>query len=159
MEQFTKTCTKCGQAKTVDLFCKDNTKKDKLACWCKECQSTRAKTWWGTHREFILPGLRLNSPIKRLEQKTRVLLHYGNGNLACTNCGETDIRCLSIDHVDNNGGMHRKDSTIASSNMYYWLEKNNYPEGYRTLCMNCQFKKSFQVNGYGAKYVGSEVYT
>lgn len=70
--------------------------------------------------------------------KEEILTHYGNGELACIRCGYSNIDALSIDHINGNGGEHRK--TIGNS-IYGWLRTNNYPEGYQTLCMNCQMIK------------------
>lgn len=72
-------------------------------------------------------------------RKLEVLTHYGNGKLACIKCRYDDVRALSIDHTDGNGGEHRRLARV--SRMYGWLKKHNYPEGYQTLCMNCQFIK------------------
>ena len=78
------------------------------------------------------------------QQKIRVLTHYGGGKLACVQCGFSDIRALSIDHIDNSGAQHRK---TYGRNLYWWLEKNNYPDGFQTLCMNCQFiKRTWKEN-------------
>ncbi len=38
-----KTCTRCGQAKPLDMFYKDARSPDKKGYWCKECTTTRQK--------------------------------------------------------------------------------------------------------------------
>ncbi len=73
----------------------------------------------------------------RNRRKVEVLTHYGKGKLACVKCGFDDIRALSIDHINKDEGKRIR----TSCGFYRWLEKNNYPEGYQTLCMNCQFIK------------------
>jgi hypothetical protein len=78
---------------------------------------------------------------KRLRMKLTVLTHYGNGKCACIGCGFSDIRALSIDHINGDGAQHRRESSTIHSKLYYWLIKHNLPEGYQTLCMNCQFIK------------------
>ena len=73
-----------------------------------------------------------------------VLTHYGNGKLACVCCGYSDIRALSIDHINGGGGKHRKALGLrAGVPFYQWLRLQEYPMGYRTLCMNCQFIARF----------------
>lgn len=52
-------------------------------------------------------------------------------------CGYDGIEALSIDHIKGNGAEHRK--AIKNYPIYDYLKKHNFPEGYRTLCMNCQF--------------------
>lgn len=79
----------------------------------------------------------------KLELKKRVLSHYGNEKLACIYCGFDNMDALSIDHIHGGGAKHRRSLGRAGRDFYLWLERNNYPEGFQTLCMNCQFIKRF----------------
>ena len=79
--------------------------------------------------------------IKRLNLKQAVLTHYGNEKCACVKCGFEDIRALSIDHIKNDGAKHRKSGVLQ---IYNWLIKNDYPDGFQTLCMNCQWIKQYR---------------
>ncbi len=79
---------------------------------------------------------------KKFELKVKVLTHYGGGKCKCIICGFADIRALSIDHIEGGGNEHRR--TMGRSNIYKWLVENDYPEGYQTLCMNCQFIKRYK---------------
>ena len=80
---------------------------------------------------------------RRRRLKNRVLIHYSKvGYPCCVDCGEYDIRCLSIDHINGGGTQHRKD-TGAGIKFYHWLERNNYPSGYDTTCMNCNFRRRY----------------
>ena len=72
------------------------------------------------------------------EVKIRVLTHYGNGKLACVKCGLDDIRALSIDHINGGGTRHREEIKKSGFGLYRWLEQDGHPNGYQTLCMNCQ---------------------
>jgi len=81
--------------------------------------------------------------------KLEILTHYGNGKCACVKCGESRMACLSIDHINGEGYRHRKElrgKDIGGMNFYRWLRKNNYPAGYQTLCMNCQWVKRIENN-------------
>jgi hypothetical protein len=74
--------------------------------------------------------------------KLETLTHYGNGKLSCLQCSMSDPDMLTIDHIDNNGGEERKQlNHKAGAKFYCWLKKNGYPQGYQTLCANCQLKK------------------
>jgi len=74
--------------------------------------------------------------------KISVLTHYGNGKLECVRCGENRLPCLSIDHINNNGCIDRRTSKIYGNRFYKILKQTNFPLGYQTLCMNCQFLKA-----------------
>lgn len=87
---------------------------------------------------------------KNRELKKLVLSHYGKQKkLMCTwrNCFIDDLDMLSIDHKYNNGAEHReqltkgKRRTGGGLNMYSWLKVHGFPEGFRTLCHNHQWKK------------------
>jgi hypothetical protein len=83
--------------------------------------------------------------------KLKVVTYYGNGICACVKCGFSDIRALTIDHINGEGHKHRKDSSIRGNHVYLWLKKNNYPEGFQTLCMNCQMIKRARNKEYYTK--------
>ncbi len=96
--------------------------------------------WRQKHRVYMRDYVRKRTAT----MKEKVILHYGNDKMVCMKCGVSDIRALSIDHI--NAG-EEKPSTRRSGTMFYrWLIKNNYPEGYQTLCMNCQFIKRHERN-------------
>jgi hypothetical protein len=96
--------------------------------------------------------------------KADALTHYGNGKIACVKCGFNDIRALSIDHIDGSGADKRKERRSTGVNLYGWLKRNNYPEGFQTLCMNCQAEKKIlnreQTRGtpLNPKYVSQRNY-
>ena len=91
---------------------------------------------------------RQQTPVYRLRLKAKILTHYGNGKLACVNCGFSDIQALSIDHINGNGAEWRKlHGGRSSIILYRYLQRENFPEGYQTLCMNCQFIKRVLCRG------------
>jgi len=69
--------------------------------------------------------------------KLQVLIHYGGDPPKCS-CGFSDIRALTIDHINGGGRKHRSQMHIM---FYQWIKKNHFPDGYQVLCMNCQFIK------------------
>lgn len=65
--------------------------------------------------------------------KQLVFNHYGS---FCIHCYENDTNVLEMDHINNGGCKHRiKDQ--YSKNIFEWLVKNDYPEGFQVLCVNC----------------------
>lgn len=78
------------------------------------------------------------SQIKRRElEKDTVFQHYGK---QCVVCGFDDERALTIDHKNQRGTDHRMPNGKRYTGpwLYRWLIKNGLPEGFRTLCANCQ---------------------
>lgn len=93
--------------------------------------------WWKSHVKQYYALTKKHREKRRLE----VLSHYSDGEIKCKMCGYTDIRALSIDHILGKGTTHRKQTKGGGYYLYSWLKKNNYPDGYQVLCMNCQFIK------------------
>lgn len=92
------------------------------------------KRHYQKHRETELAKLRVYSQNLRL----KVLAHYSGGVPQCACCGETHNEFLCLDHIEGNGNEHRR--TINSKggySTYRWIIQNNFPDGYRTLCHNC----------------------
>jgi hypothetical protein len=111
------------------------------------------RRYYHTHRaerEEYLQNNKAYIAEYKLKKKMDALTHYGNGKCACVRCGFDDIRALSIDHKNGDGYIHRKEIAGGTS-IYRWLKRNNYPEGYQTLCMNCQFIKRVEKHEYSRK--------
>lgn len=79
---------------------------------------------------------RLDAKIAYHKLKTMVYSHYGS---VCRCCGETEVSFLSVDHMNNDGYLHRQ--ILRQGNFYRWLVVNKFPQEYQILCMNCQFGK------------------
>ena len=73
--------------------------------------------------------------IFNLRLKTEVFSHYGGPE--CSLCPETRLGALAIDHI--NGGGKKHCQTI--NRLYLWLRRHNYPDGFRVLCANCNYKE------------------
>jgi hypothetical protein len=100
------------------------------------------------NREKLLIGQRK----RQHNHKIKVISHYSNGTMECANpFGEhkepyKTMDALSIDHINGGGTKHRLNRMYGHSGSYYWYIKNNYPEGFQVLCMNCQFIKRIKNN-------------
>ena len=81
----------------------------------------------------------------RLSIKIEVLTHYSKGIPKCECCDERYLEFLGIDHI-NGGGKKDRVNYKGGSRFYYYLKKNDYPEGHRVLCQNCNL--SLGVFGY-----------
>ena len=90
--------------------------------------------------------LREKSKQRKRNYKDTVLNHYGK---ECVRCGFTDYRALQIDHIDDNGAEERKTlggKQFSGWRFYEYLIKNNLPDGYQTLCANCNNIKQWERN-------------
>jgi hypothetical protein len=79
---------------------------------------------------------------KRDEIKNQVFEHYG---YRCVCCGEVRKEFLTLDHI-NGGGKKHKNEIGRGLRYLSWIIKNNFPNTYRILCMNCNFARG--VYGY-----------
>jgi len=92
----------------------------------------------------------LRERIRRDLIKRSVLQHY-SPELKCVMCGNSDIRVLSIDHIHGGGSNHCRNLRSQGTTLYRWLIKNDYPEGYQVLCMNCNVIKAHENHEYVGK--------
>lgn len=97
---------------------------------------SRKDAYWNGQRERVLDTQRRNNREKRME----VLLHYGGNPPKCACCGESAFEFLVLDHISGGGNQHRKSlfgRAGAGSRMIRWIIKEEFPEGFRVLCHNC----------------------
>lgn len=68
--------------------------------------------------------------------RNKIIEIYGS---KCNCCGENNSHFLSIDHIDGKGFLYKK---TIKSNLYVWLQKNNFPkDNFQLLCYNCNCGK------------------
>lgn len=127
---LSKMCPDCQIEKRNAEFYEDQ------SC-CKPCHKKRSIKYSHRHRDNHRKYAR--AYVQRV--KCEVLSHYSNGDMKCVRCGFDDIRALSIDHVNGGGRKHTRGLTET---LYNWLKRNNYPDGFQVLCMNCQFIKKME---------------
>lgn len=113
---------------------------------CISCK----KPWFGKTLRCQECGKGINKKgrerTKRL--KLEVLSFYGKDKIpqCCwRGCDIADIDMLTLDHVNNDGAKHRREYTKSGrgggSALYFLITRNNFPEGYQTLCANHNLKK------------------
>lgn len=113
-------CGDCGKVQTGGSY-------------CDPCRTRRRDRYHSRYREKRIAEHRIaHQALKQL-----VFAAYGGAKCAC--CGERHQEFLSIDHANGDGAAHRKSIGWVSGNIYGWLKKNKFPEGFRILCMNCNF--------------------
>ena len=146
----------------VQSYCKSCARQYSID-WAKqhpEVIKRRKKKYYDEHSEAIIKYVgkwqrdnreEVNKKNREFAYKCRVeaLTHYGNGKLACIRCSESDIRCLSIDHINGGGNQHRRELGGKGIKLSQILRRQGFPEGYQTLCMNCQWKKRYENHEVG----------
>ncbi len=141
----TMTCPSCKIGKLLSAFYL--TRNLTPNGWCKECEKAArrqryADTNGAVDREWRnrnQGAVNETARRSRARRKIEVLHKYGE---ACTDCGIDDAEVLAIDHINDDGAAHRRITGMGSSSAFYaWLKKNEWPEGFQTLCLNCNHKK------------------
>jgi len=99
-----------------------------------------------TNREILNKKYRL----KALENKREVINHYSNGKNKCQLCDFNNLNALIIDHINGGGNVERKKlNNYGGVAFYALLIKNNFPNGYRVLCWNCNHLEHLRKINYG----------
>ncbi len=89
-----------------------------------------------------------NAATKRNNVKVKIEVFAAYGGCSCACCGESELRFLTIDHVNNDGAEHRRQlfgtsKQIGGSRLYRVLKKQGFPPGFQVLCFNCNVAKGF----------------
>lgn len=107
----------------------------------KERKRQHTRKWRETHKEKVALGQKRY----REKLKVEVLTYYGNGKLVCIQCGISDIRALCLDHIDGGANKARKMRLIQKGIRFYaFLKNSGFPDGYQTLCFNCNQIKALE---------------
>jgi hypothetical protein len=77
-----------------------------------------------------------NLRCKRYQSKMKLLVLDAYGH-SCECCGEKEILFLTVDHINGGGRKHTQEIGGRGHNLYRWLVKHNFPQGFRILCFNC----------------------
>jgi len=78
---------------------------------------------------------------QRAEAARKLCIENYGGRCKC--CGISNQKYLQLDHVNNDGAVHRKElSGKRGGNIYFWAVKNNYPDRLQLLCANCHQAKT-----------------
>lgn len=134
-----KKCKKCKEDKDTSEFYKDLSRKDNLRSECIDCtKNSRGGCRRNKRRDRLTVTDRKEYyKVYYRELKLATIQHYSHGTNKCGCCGESHFEFLSLDHINGGGHKHRK--SLKYKNLYRHLKQNNWPDGYRILCMNCNF--------------------
>lgn len=74
--------------------------------------------------------------------KMEVFTYYGGSPPKCQCCGESNIKFLTIDHMNNDGAAQRRVLGSSSHLINLWLRKHDFPEGFAIMCYNCNLGRA-----------------
>lgn len=115
---------------------------------CKSCKKEYEKINSKLRREKSPILMQESVKKSKAKIKLQVFNAYSDDHIECKKCGYTDIRALSIDHIDGSGHAHKDHlgKRLKGESIYRWLKAHNFPQGFQVLCMNCQFIKRHENN-------------
>ena len=155
----TRKCKKCGLVKPLDQYYRHTSG---YRHECKHCQTVRIRQfekdkgkewkrakskasyyklkqdpeWWERRKASKRVG---NGNTYAARVRDEAYARYGGPMCAC--CGESNPFFLTIDHINNDGHVQRKQHKAATA-LYSWLKARGYPPGYQVLCYNCNMGKA-----------------
>lgn len=121
------TCELCA-ARNLEAAAR---RRDAGLCRCGKNPPAPGKTTCQSCRDYKAVRLR--------ELREQVVRGYGG---CCVNCGEDDPNVLELDHVANDGGKHRRETSGPGNRMYAWAVENGFPARLQLLCASCHLAKT-----------------
>jgi len=107
---------------------------------CDNCKEVRwrfyDKNKWA-HSPSGRASRRLSHQRAKNRLKEQIYAHYGK---RCVCCDETMLEFLTIDHVNGDGNIDRRNN-LRGNSLYKKIINEGFSEDYQILCMNCNFGK------------------
>ena len=137
-----KTCSKCGNTKPIDDFCKDNRRIDGYSSHCKSCR-----------RSYYSPRPWKSKPLSPNDQKV------------CTKCHETKLVSEFDKRAEGRTGYHSHCKSCRRKISQSWKKTNKknvkeYNENYRKNCASYYQKwwreHKDKARQYTKRFYGSE---
>lgn len=126
-------CRVCDKPKSAAEYPADRRRHGSARCI--ECRKAEGRVRSAGYYAENKPKMLARFKATYLDQKAQVFEHYG---MVCECCGEDEPLFLTIDHIDNDGCLHRREKGRSShNNIYGWLVRQGFPTGFQTLCLNC----------------------
>jgi hypothetical protein len=117
--------------------------------WCVECHRLKRKEYLSTEhnraygRAYVVTNKKKVRGYNRAsfrKLRKEMLVAYGE---YCHCCGETEEEFLTLEHLNRDGGKHRKEVGGGWA-VIRELRDNGWPtDGYTILCMNCNWATRF----------------
>lgn len=117
-------CLTCGLEQNINKFATPHPRSKR----CDDCTVKAGRSKYLKSRDHNLGRWRN----RYRDQRAEVISRLGG---KCTCCGEDIEAFLTVDHIDPIGSTGRVQ--LGQQNIYSWLVYNNFPDGFRLLCSNC----------------------
>jgi hypothetical protein len=138
-----KTCSKCGETKSLNLFSIKTCTKDGYQGHCKSCAASYQIEWHQANKSWRGPQIKKRK--ERLRNQNRVKLVTYLQYHPCVDCGETDPIVLQFDHIK--GDKERNISEMVSAGETWYaivLEIRKC----QVRCANCHLKATAQRGNF-----------
>ena len=149
-------CPKCKKVLSLGSFWNNKNTANGYCVYCKECYTEINKKYSYRYKQKQSEYQKkyYSNPINKEKgnkksnerwrnERIRCLSHYSDGKIECGCCKENNYEFLAIDHINGGGNKHIKS---IGGKLVRWLIKNNFPQGFRVLCHNCNM--SLGHHGY-----------
>lgn len=142
-----KFCSKCGIEKDISEFISKNREKGWSHSYCKLCHSEYKKERYRKNKKEFIKKVREREARIRQENQDKIAEYFSVNQ--CVDCGNSDIRVLDFDHIDN------KNDNIGT--MLYrakkWIEIEKEIKKCEVVCSNChRIRTSIRSNDWRNRY-------
>lgn len=133
--QRPKKCIRCLETKAPSEFRADRRRFDGLCPYCSECSRELDHAQYHKNKQdnaWVEKSYGFGKK-RRDNLRAQIISYYSNGANECACCGDRHVEFLAIDHINGGGRKHRDEV----KNIYSWLRRTGFPDGFRVLCHNC----------------------
>lgn len=127
-------CASCARSyarnrrKLPEVFAAE---KERHRSWLKR-NASKARVYFAVHN---------------LQIKLAVLRHYSSFKPSCKVCGVDILASLALDHTGDDGTEFRRKTGIVGHELYWYLMRRGFPDGFQVLCSNCNHLKRLRRRG------------
>lgn len=108
--------------------------------WQKQREKKKRQKYYQKNRTKFLAVAKENGLLQRQITRDKVFNYYCRGNIRCNCCGETEVKFLTVDHIEGRKKWNH-DHNMTGYSLWIWLVHHNFPIGFQILCMNCNWAK------------------
>lgn len=154
----TKVCSKCSEIKSLSAFSPNEWHSDGLKSECKTCHNQQKRERRANDPEWARrDAMRAHKRERNRAwlRRALVLAIASDGKMRCVECGCSDVAQLEIDHIHEDGEIHRKScgwkdrkkgarGNCVKRNRYYKSMLESACDDLQVLCRSCNIAKSIR---------------